>query len=134
MFESSALNEGGETDIEGYYISVFDVDEVGIVEHDSGDYIPENVDEAWSQFEVTVTYDAGIGNIQQEQAEEKLKFGDEQFMQVDEHSNDRMDKPAEGFVKNDYEVDDEQRATNEEPVNLDFNFGFGLYKGQEVRD
>ncbi|CAA3019847.1 Hypothetical predicted protein [Olea europaea subsp. europaea] len=104
MFESSALNEGGETDIEGYYISVFDVDEVGIVEHDSGDYIPENVDEAWSQFE------------------------------VDEHSNDRMDKPAEGFVKNDYEVDDEQRATNEEPINLDFNFGFGLYKGQEVRD
>lgn len=62
-------------------------------------------------------------------------MGYEQSDQADEHSDyERMDEPVDGFVENDYKVDDEQPTTSEEPVNLDFNFCFGLYEEQKVRD
>lgn len=56
--------------------------------------------------------------------------------QINSH-DERMDEPMESFVESDYEVEDEQSASNEPPMKtakLDFDFGFGFYDGQEVKD
>lgn len=72
----SAHNERGECSTEGWYVPVFDVREGGAMEHDIGDFITENVDEAWSQFEETLAYDADIGNAQPEHVEKTTELGD----------------------------------------------------------
>lgn len=47
VLENDVDNARGETNAEGCYVSVLDLDGDGAVEHDNGDFVFENIDDAW---------------------------------------------------------------------------------------
>lgn len=82
--------------------------------------------------------------MQSEQAKKNTKSGDEQPVQLEgDNYDERMYDPNKGFMDSEYEVDDEggleedEQGTNEDAkkaANFYFDVGFGLYKGQDIRD
>lgn len=79
-------------------------------------------------------HNAGISNVQSKLIEKTTNLCDQDTN--DYNHKERIDVPEEGLVESDYEVEDEQLASNEPPtkiVNLDFDFKFSIYDRQEVR-
>lgn len=54
-------------------------------------------------------------------------MGNELLGQTERRNDDEIIKePVEGFVENDYRVDDDQSRSNEEAIKVDFYFCFGV--------